>query len=129
MEMLKKIIAFTLMTSGLVVIWNGSQPGWDGSSNGLGPGAALLSCWVRELQTPQIPYEQFQNLIANRENAQCKIERVDWVDTNYAGKYFAVKLKNNTIEFHVRKADNCWQETLARVSSYGIPTRFYYSCL
>lgn len=127
--MLKKTIAITLMASGLVMIWDGSHAGWDGFSNGLGPGAALLNCLVGELWTPQIPYADFENLLANKENAQYRVERVDWVDTNYAGKYFAVKLKHNPIEFHIRKPDNCWQDTLKRASSYGIPTSFKFACL
>jgi hypothetical protein len=127
--MLKKIIAVTLMAAGLVVTWDGSLAGWGGSCSGRGPGAALLACWIGEFQTPQAPYEQFQRLIANKEVAQCKIERVDLVDTNYVGKYFAVKLKNHPIEFHVRKPEDCREDPIERVSSYGIPVGLRFACL
>lgn len=118
MEILKKTIAFTLAAVGLVVIWDGSHAGWDGSQTGLGPCAALLNCWVGELLTPQMPYSKFETLSANKEIAQRTIERVDWVDTNYAGKYLEVKLKNEPKEYHVRKPKNCKEDPFDRLNSY-----------
>lgn len=128
MPKLKNIIAFSLIALGLIV---GMDKVYE-AKTGFGC-IPYITCGpdflINEYLTPQITYSKFQELIANKETAKKTIESVDWVDSNYAGKYLSVKLRNDSNYYRVRIPKVCKDHPGKRLESYGISVGFYYSCL
>lgn len=125
---LRTIIVSSLIAFGLIVGLDRAYKAETGFSC-----ISFIPCGpdflIKELLTPRIAYSKFQELIANKETAKRTIESVDWVDTNYTGKYLSVKLRNDSNFYLVRKPQICIDDPIKRLESYGISVGFYYSCL
>lgn len=123
MRRLKYIIAFGLMVYGVILVMAivyETEAGFRFSG---------LNYFFEELTTPRIAYSKFLELVANKETAKKNIESIDWVDTNYAGKFFDVKLRNDSNHYRVRIPKVCKEHPGTRLESYGISVGFYWSCL
>lgn len=128
MPKLQNIIAFSLIALGLIV---GMDKGYEAKTGFRC--IPYITCGpdflINEFLTPQITYSKFQELIANKETAKRTIESVDWIDSNYAGKYFLVKLRNDSNYYRVRRPQICHENPFKRLESYGISVGFSYACL
>lgn len=122
------LIAFSFVALGLIVSLDRSYKADTGFSSlplvFVGP-----DFYINELLAPRIAYSKFHKLIANKETAKRTIESVDWVDTNYVGKYLSVKLRNDSRYYRVRKPKICIDDPINLLESYGISVGFYFSCL
>lgn len=90
---------------------------------------ASLSFWLEEISMPRLTYTQFENIIAQKENARKAVEHLSWVNTNYAGSFLSVKLKEHSRAFRVYIPEHLRESSTSKLKSYGIPMDWGFSCL
>jgi len=127
------IIALILFCLGFIVSFDGSFAASD-CFNG-SPSIGLARLWIAELCTPRLAFSKFQALLADKETAQNTIESVDFVDSNYAGKYLSVKLRKDSNFYRVCSPQICSVkdpyslDVVKRLGSFGISVGFAFQCL
>ncbi len=91
-------------------------------------GICIYQSYVNELLTPQLSVNDFQAMMASKEEAQSKIEEVQFLDDLALGPVIAVNLKGDSKEHRLRLPKELIHPTYEKLRDYRIRTFVGWRC-